>query len=259
MAVKFQTCQRPCTWRHSGCYTGINKSRGASLAWEPRDCTGILRVCPGSRGKRRHPVPAVKTRPGRHGGGNLGASPPARPGPAAHRCTAAPPLPAPAQRPRPEGHRGARPVPPDPRGRARLGCEEKGCSGRGRGGGGVPARTLTHRLARLPARLRGGPCSGSQRARPLPGLSVQPRRADLGRSRHERRACGERSPGGGEDGTVARAAAADTTDPAAAGFSQPRKLRALPPQPPPASHTSRRGSDSGASQSDALWRPGAAD
>nr|XP_058165117.1 bcl-2-binding component 3, isoforms 3/4-like [Dasypus novemcinctus] len=74
-----------------------------------------------------------------------------------------------------------------------------------------------------------GECS-----RLLPRLNVRPGHAEPEKSRREQRACGEQSRGGGEDGTVARATAA-TSDTAVAGSSQPRKLRALPSHPPPAS------------------------
>lgn len=131
----------------------------------------------------------------------------------------------------------------------------------GRGGAAVgegsrAGLSLTASFSSWPG-LRGCPRSGSRSARLLQGLSVWPGRG-VAENRREQRACGERSRGGGEDGTLTLAAAAATTDTAAAGSSQPRKLRALPPHPPPAFHTARWRSDGGAGQSEALWRPGPA-
>lgn len=118
------------------------------------------------------------------------------------------------------------------------------------GEGSLAGLSLTASLSSRPE-LRGGPRSGSHRARLLTKLNVPRRRAELRRSPHTRRVCSQRSLGDGEGGTAVLAATADTTDTAAAGSSQPRKLQTLPPHPPPAFHAARWRSDSGTGQSEA--------
>lgn len=120
-------------------------------------------------------------------------------------------------------------------GHTRKGRGEKGCSsGAGPVGEGDPARTLTHRLVRLLARA---PRLAPLRCQPLtyPPEPLGPVRLhqDGERSAQAEEAwrAGTR---GWEAGTVVLAAG-DTADTTAAGSTQPRKLRALPPHrvPPP--------------------------
>lgn len=262
MAVKFQIGQSPYTWRHSG---GRHRHQSTSPGEAPSP--GNPRIAHGSEGSAQDPrtlrskhtrAQRVRDRPhpltgaARQGGSQVHGRAPRRP-------------------PRlgdPAGRRGAgelsgdgvgaerrRPRRHTPRARGGV-ARRKDARGGAAVGEGLPARTLTHRLALLPARAPRRSPSGSRRASPLPRLNVSPVRTELRRSLHERRVCGERSRGGGEDGTVALAAASDTTDTAAAGSSQPRKLRPLPPHPPPASHTACWKSDGGAGQSEALRRLG---
>lgn len=203
------------------------------------------------------------------GAAGAGTSPPAQPGQAAHRCMTAPRVTRPSSATRAwrgegqgwgvtERGGGARPALPDLAEGARRGVRRRKDAqvGRGRSGGGVPGRTLTHRFALHPAELRGGPRSGFRRACLLPRLNVQRGCAELRRSPRERRVCSERSRGGGEDGTVVLAATTDTADTVAAG--SPPKLRTLPPHPPPAFQAARWRNDSGTGQSEALRRPGPA-
>lgn len=210
----------------------------------------------------RHPVPAVTTLPRRSGGGNL---PTRAAGPASAQVHDRAPC-HPPQLPRP-GPGGAKekgggdgtgrrhetgPARPPVALAGGLGGERMlRWGGDAMGEGSLAGLSLTASLSTRPE-LRGGPRSGFRRACLLPRLNVRRGCAELRRSRRERRACNERSRGGGGDGTVVLAATTDTTDTVAAGSSQPRKLRTLPPHPPPAFHAAGWRNDSGASQSEAL-------
>jgi hypothetical protein len=122
------------------------------------------------------------------------------------------------------------------------------------GKGSLSGLSLTALLSTRPG-LRGLLRFGASRSSLLLRLNDHLGCAELGRNRCERRECDEPNRGGGESGTVAFAARA-TTDTAAAGSSQPRKLRALPPHPRPAFRTALWKSDGGTDQSDVLCRLG---
>lgn len=172
----------------------------------PGNCTWILRVY--TRSRRKHPTDtwSLQSRNARDAAG-AGTSVPPHPRGTAQPRTGAPTARAPtppvsALRPQPgeAGRRwgrgrGARPAHSrTPGGRAWRGRREKGCSGRGRGGGGVPCPD-----SHSPPGSPPGPGSAAvpapalNRACLLPRLSVQPGRAELWISRRERRACSERS------------------------------------------------------------------
>lgn len=196
----------------------------------------------------KHLVPAVTKRPRRRGGAKLRASTPPRPGPASHRCTdrprphaAGPGSTTPAWGSgatvgkRPRGEDGPQ---PDPR-RARVaGSPEERMLGAGPrwGRGPLPGLSLTASISSR-AGLRGGTRSGSQ-PRVSPPEAQRPA-GTRGAVEKSARAKGvqraELRGWEGWDGRAHRCRRGDTTDTASAGSSQPRKLRALLPHPPPAS------------------------
>lgn len=201
----------------------------------------------------KHLVPAVTKRPRRRGGAKLRASTPPRPGPAAHRCTdrprphaAGPGSTTPAWGSgatvgkRPRGEDGPQ---PDPR-RARVaGSPEERMLGAGPrwGRGPLPGLSLTASISSR-AGLRGGTRSGSQ-PRVSPPEAQRPA-GTRGAVEKSARAKGvqraELRGWEGWDGRAHRCRRGDTTDTASAGSSQPRKLRALLPHPPPAPRTTPR-------------------
>lgn len=178
-AGKFPVRQSPCTWRHS---SGYNRHQQVQVSLPRLGIPGLHRD---PRGLHKVPGKAPDTQslqsPCSRGAAGAGTSvSPHRRGPAraAHRCTTAPR----ATRPGLEGRREAAGAtdPAGGRGRGRP-CANPGGEGarggaprrkdaparRGRGGGGVPGRTLTHRLALLPARApRRSPLRLSPRASP---------------------------------------------------------------------------------------------
>lgn len=120
--------------------------------------------------------------------------------------------------------------------------------GRGRWGRGtLPELSLTASFASWPG-LRGSPHSGASRSRILSSLKDQSGCTKTWRGPREPRERGERERGGGEGGTAVLAAG-DTADTTAAGSTQPRKLRALPPHRVPPPHRPS-GSDSRVDQSE---------